>query len=164
MRMADAGCIQAVHEHIEIERERDIAQDARFGVRQLADIALRALSPAVNDPTTGILCIKYLQAIFERLVHNLPLPTTYRFANGMSSLDIRQPSFEEYLEVFAEIGHYAGGNMRVIHALLTSLEHVIEITAFLKMEERHELLMSLKTTLAAIDTSTYPSWSKRTSV
>ena len=164
VRMADAGCIHAIHDHIAIERERDIAQDARFGVRQLADIALRALSPAINDPTTGILCIKYLQAVFERLVHDLPLPSTYRFANGTSSLDIRQPSFEEYLEVFAEIGHYAGGNMRVIHVLLTSLEHVIEIAAFLKMEERQEMLVALRTTLAAIDTTAYPSWNKSASV
>jgi len=162
--MADIGCVHAVHDHIAIERERDIAQDARFGVRQLADIALRALSPAINDPTTGILCIKYLQAVFEQLVHHLPLPTTYRFANGTSSLDIRQPAFEEYLEVFAEIGHYAGGNVRVINALLTSLERVIEIAAFLKMEERQDLLVALRTTLAAVDTTAYPSWSKDATV
>ena len=164
IHMADDGCVQAIHAHIAIERERDIAQDARFGVRQLADIALRALSPAINDPTTAILCIKYLQAVFEQLVHHLPVPGTYRFANGTSSLEIRQPAFEEYLEVFAEIGHYVGGNMRVIHALLTSLEHVTEIAAFLKMKEREELLVALQTSLAAIDTTAYPTWSKSTSV
>ena len=162
MHLADAGCVHAIHDHVAIERERDIAQDARFGVRQLADIALRALSPAINDPTTAILCIKYLQAVFERLVHSLPLSSTYRFANGTSSLNIRQPSFEEYLEVFAEIGHYVGGNMRVLHALLTSLDRITEIAAFLKLEERQELLVALKTTLATIDTTAYPLWNNDT--
>ncbi len=70
---------KSIHKNIIIERERDIAQDVRFGVRQLADIALRALSPAINDPTTGVLCIKYLQAVFEHLVDRLPQMGDYRF-------------------------------------------------------------------------------------
>ncbi|BCL84255.1 DUF2254 domain-containing protein [Ktedonobacteria bacterium brp13] len=159
MHMADANCMRAIHDHIAIERERDIAQDARFGVRQLADIALRALSPAINDPTTGVLCIKYLQAVFERLVQHLPQPETYRFLSGTSSLDIRQPTFEEYLEVFAEIGHYAGGNLRVINTLLTTLDHITEIATFLKMEERQDLLFAQRAALASLDTTAYPSQS-----
>ena len=151
--MADADCIRAIHEHITIDNERDIAQDARFGVRQLADIALRALSPAVNDPTTGVLCIKYLQAVFERLVHHPPKPSIYRFAGGMSSLEIRQPAFEEYLEVFAEIGHYAGGNIRVINNLLTTLKGVAEIAASLKIQEYQDLLAAMIATLAAQGTA-----------
>ncbi len=156
MHMADADCVHAIHDHIAIERERDIAQDARFGVRQLADIALRALSPAINDPTTGVLCIKYLQAIFEHLVRHQPLPNVYRFAGGTSSLEVRQPTFAEYLEVFAEIGHYAGGNVRVINTLIAAVEHSLEIAAFLEMEEREVLLTTMRTALAALDTTGYP--------
>lgn len=160
IRMVDDGCKRAIHDHIAIERERDIAQDIRFGIRQLADIALRALSPAINDPTTAILCIKYLQAVFERLMYHLPFPDTYRFAKGTSSLDIRQPSFDECLEVYAEIGHYAGGNVRVLNTLLNSLERVKEIAIFLKQEEYQDILVSLRTSLATIDTNAYPSLSK----
>ncbi len=149
MHLVDAGCVRAIHDHVAIERERDIAQDARFGVRQLADIALRALSPAINDPTTGILCIKYLQAVFERLVQHLSPPNTYRFANGTSSLDIRQPAFEEYIEVFAEIAHYAGGNVRVIKTLHTALRSVMEIA---KLRERQDLLVVITATLSSLPT------------
>ncbi len=134
-RLVDPGFLQTIHKPLIIERERDILQDARFGVRQLADIALRALSPAVNDPTTGVLCIKYLQAVFERLVHRFPQPAIYRFAGGTSTLEIHQPAFEEYLEVFAEIGHYAGGNIRIITTLLYALARVEEIALLLKMQE-----------------------------
>ncbi|MBV9689470.1 MAG: DUF2254 domain-containing protein [Ktedonobacteraceae bacterium] len=150
MRMADVGCVHALQHHITIERERDIAQDARFGVRQLADIALRALSPAINDPTTGILCMKYLQAVFERLVRHLPQTSTYRFAGGTSSLEIRQPAFEEYLEVFVEIAHYAGGNVRVVNTLLTALTSVMEIT---KLQERQDLVVAITATLDGLSTS-----------
>ena len=148
MRMADTGCVRAIHAHIAIERERDIAQDARFGVRQLADIALRALSPAINDPTTGVLCIKYLQAVFEHLVHHLPQPAIYRFAGGTSSLEIIQPTFEEYLEVFVEIGHYAGGNVRVIRTLITVL---MAVTKMATLQEQRDLLVATTATLAALD-------------
>ncbi|MDQ2713599.1 MAG: DUF2254 domain-containing protein [Chloroflexota bacterium] len=148
--MADGDCVRALHQHITIERERDIAQDARFGVRQLADIALRALSPAVNDPTTGVLCMKYLQAVFERLVHRLPQPTIYHFAAGTSRLEIRQPTFEEYLEVFAEIGHYAGGNVRVITTLRTALTNIMQIAT---VPEQQDLLAAMVATLASLGTA-----------
>ncbi len=149
MGMADSGCIKAVHDHVIIERERDIEQDARFGVRQLADIALRALSPAINDPTTGVLCIKYLQAVFEQLIHRLPISSTYRFAGGASSLEIRQPALEEYLEVLLEIGHYTGGNVRVLNTLLSTLERVTEIAAQLNIEEHQALLAAMTASLSS---------------
>jgi uncharacterized membrane protein len=150
IRMADKECVDAIHAHIAIERERDIEQDARFGVRQLADIALRALSPAINDPTTGVLCIKYLQAVFERLVRHFPRPTSYRFANGTSSLDIRQPAFEEYIEVFTEIEHYAGGNVRVLETLQDALTSVQEMAT---LQEQQDLLVGVSKALAAISSS-----------
>ncbi len=148
---ADEACRRAIRKNISIEHERDIAQDARFGVRQLADIALRALSPAVNDPTTGVLCIKYLQAVFERLVRCPSQTGIYRFAYGTSILEVCQPAFQEYLEVFAEIGHYAGGNVRVIDTLVTALARIEEIAADLGMEERQGLLTTMSVTLAAQD-------------
>ena len=149
IQLVDAGLLRSVHKSLTIERERDIVQDARFGVRQLADIALRALSPAVNDPTTGVLCIKYLQAVFERLVRRFPKPDIYRFAEGTSTLEIRQPAFEEYLEVFAEIGHYAGGNSRVINTLLSTLTKVEEIAILLKLQDLQKKLTDMQATVTA---------------
>jgi uncharacterized membrane protein len=147
MRQVDPGFLRAIHKSLAIERERDIVQDPRFGVRQLADIALRALSPAVNDPTTGIMCLEYLQVVFERLIRHFPQPTIYRFAGGTSALEIRQPAFEEYLEVFAEIGHYAGGNSRVITTLLSTLANVEAIAILLKMHEIQKELKDMQATV-----------------
>jgi len=46
-----------------IDRFRTVEQDCAFGIRQLVDMALRALSPGVNDTTTAVMCVDYLSAI-----------------------------------------------------------------------------------------------------
>ena len=48
---------------IDIGPTRTLQQDVEFGVIQIVDIALRAISPAVNDPTTAINCINQLGRI-----------------------------------------------------------------------------------------------------
>jgi uncharacterized membrane protein len=146
---ADMACRKAIFDSIYIERERDFYQDSLFGVRQLADIALRALSPAVNDPTTGVLCIKYLQAVIEHFVRCQPQPNIFHLANGASILEVRQPTFQEYLEVFPEIGHYAGGNTRVNNALLTALQKIKESAEILNIQELQDLLTEMMSTMAA---------------
>jgi uncharacterized membrane protein len=146
---AEAACRRAIYHSVSVEHERDVTQDARFGVRQLADIALRALSPAVNDPTTAVLCIQYLQAVFEHLVRRQPQPGIFHFANGASILELRQPAFQEYLEVFAELGQYTGGNVRVMTALLTALSTLMQIVAALNLQEYQDLLTRTTSTLAA---------------
>ena len=145
---ADMACRKAIFDSIYIERERDFYQDALFGVRQLADIALRALSPAVNDPTTGVLCIKYLQAVIEHFLRCQPQPNIFHLANGASILEIRQPAFQEYLEVFPEIGHYAGGNPRVNNALLTALQKIMESAEILNIQELQVLLTEMMSTIS----------------
>ena len=146
---ADLACRKAIFDSVYIERERDFFQDARFGVRQLADIALRALSPAVNDPTTAVLCIKYLQAVFEHFVRCKPQPNVFHMANGASILEIRQPTFREYLDVFLEISHYSGGNARVNNVLLIAVQKIMELAEQLDLEEYQVYLTELKSKMAA---------------
>jgi uncharacterized membrane protein len=140
---------RAIHHHVHIERERDITYDAKFGVRQLTDIALRALSPAVNDPTTAVLCIKYLQAIFEHLARQALEVTAYHFAQGTSSIALRRPAFHEYIRMYVEISLYAGGNSRVINTLLRALTSVAQITASLNSIERADVLQAVSAKILA---------------
>lgn len=146
---ADAICRKAIHHGVLIERERDITQDVRFGMRQLADIALRALSPAVNDPTTAVLCIQYLQAVFERFVRLQPSPGLFHFANGASIMEIRQPAFREYFEVFLDIAYYAGEDKRVITTLLTALQHITNAAAPFYMQDLQKLQKEVTSMLAS---------------
>jgi uncharacterized membrane protein len=117
-----------------ISNQRDIFQDAGFGMRQLTDIALRAMSPAVNDPTTAVNCIQYLQAIFERLVRSDFPSNLHHLQDGKSLLVARIRTFEEYIGVFVEIGRVATQNARVADALLVALEAIIMLASELKQE------------------------------
>lgn len=66
------GLHSAIRAHISLDNERTSEQDLAFSVRQLVDIAERALSPAVNDPTTACQCIDQVQDIFRRLAGRPP--------------------------------------------------------------------------------------------
>jgi len=76
-------------------------------VRQLADIAMRAISPSVNDPTTAVTCLRYLRAILERLAARaLPLPVR-RLADDVV-LVVEVTPFEAYVDTaFAQVGRHA---------------------------------------------------------
>jgi uncharacterized membrane protein len=68
LRVVDAGRVTPEREArlltaIDIGPTRTLQQDVEFGVIQIVDIALRAISPAVNDPTTAINCIDQLSRI-----------------------------------------------------------------------------------------------------
>ncbi|MEP7187560.1 MAG: DUF2254 family protein, partial [Roseiflexaceae bacterium] len=57
-------------------RQRTLVQDIEFGINELVEVALRALSPAINDPFTAITCIDWLgSALCQLCARTLPPPT-----------------------------------------------------------------------------------------
>jgi uncharacterized membrane protein len=56
-----------------VGKQRSIVQDAAFGFRQIVDVALKALSPASNDSTTGRICLDYLGALLVHAARRVPL-------------------------------------------------------------------------------------------
>ena len=56
-------------------------QDAAFGLQQLVDVALKALSPGINDPTTARMCIDRLGALLGWLASRR-FPDPHRMARG----------------------------------------------------------------------------------
>lgn len=140
--------VTALLRSVILSNQRDMLQDAGFGMRQLTDIALRAMSPAVNDPTTAVNCIQYLQAIFEALVR-CPLPSiVHHLYNGLDHVVMRSRTFEDYLQAFVEIGRVTTGNARVADALLGALEAVAVVAS----KEQQERLPVLTTVAHAIVT------------
>ena len=59
--------VAALQAAYHIDRHRTVEQDPAFGIRQIVDMALRALSPGINDTTTAVMCVDYLTAILARL-------------------------------------------------------------------------------------------------
>ena len=69
------------HAAYSVDRHRTVHQDAGYGIRQIVDVALKALSPGINDTTTAINCIDFLGAILARLAQR-SIETPYRADGG----------------------------------------------------------------------------------
>ena len=112
-----------------ISPHRTVEQDASFGIRQLVDIALKALSPGINDTTTAVICVDYLTAILVRLASR-PIATARRLDQGELRVIARGPSFPSLLaEAFDQIRQNAAGNVAVLTRLLQALEIIAGQTA-----------------------------------
>jgi len=111
-----------------IDRHRTTLQDAGFGVRQIVDVALKALSPGVNDTTTAVTCVNYLTAVLARLAaRHVEVP--YRMDHGELRVIARGPTFPDLLgEAFDQIRQNAEGNVAVLFSLLWAMEVVAERT------------------------------------
>jgi uncharacterized membrane protein len=70
---------------VRIGFERTLEQDAAFGIRQLVDVACKALSPAVNDPYTAVQAVDHLSVIFCALARRPLGPHVARDARAWSS-------------------------------------------------------------------------------
>lgn len=104
-----------------ISRHRTIEQDASFGIRQIVDIALKALSPGVNDTTSAVTCIDYLAAINARLARRRLAPS-FRYDGGELRVIAKGRSFEDLLgESFDQIRESAAGNTAIILRMLAAL-------------------------------------------
>lgn len=124
---------------VQIGRYRTVRDDALFGFRQIADIAVRALSPGVNDPTTATQCVDYLGSLLLMLCQR-ELPASVRKdARGVVRLVVRRPDFEAYLsEAFDQIREFSGGNVAVTRRLIQVLAELARETL---MEERRSLVL-----------------------
>ncbi|MGV3484522.1 MAG: DUF2254 domain-containing protein [Planctomycetaceae bacterium] len=112
-----------------ISRQRTVEQDAGFGIRQIVDIALKALSPGINDTTTAVMCVDYLGAILGRLAAR-EIKSHRRLHEGELRVIARGPSFESLLaEAFDQIRQNAAGNVAVLARQLRSLDAIASRTA-----------------------------------
>lgn len=101
---------------------RTVEQDAGFGVRQLVDIALKALSPGINDPTTAMNAVDHLGVILARAAVRVDEPEL-RYEDDELRVLARGPTFESLAnEGLSEIRRYAEGHVAVIARLVGVVE------------------------------------------
>jgi uncharacterized membrane protein len=118
----------AVLAHVGFGPERTLYQDTAFGFRQLVDMAEKALSPAVNDPTTAVQCLDRIHDLLRRMAGR-PLGTgRYVDDEGALRLVVPQVSWADYLGLaFDEIRHYGAGSPQIprrMRAILLDLRDV----------------------------------------
>jgi uncharacterized membrane protein len=84
---------------ITLARSRTMQQDIGFGLRQLVDIANRALSPGVNDPTTAVQCIDGLHDLLRELVDHPEMPGALADDDGHGRLIIPRATWDDHVSV-----------------------------------------------------------------
>ncbi len=142
-------CTVPIRDAIPLRRERDLEQDVDFGLRQLADTALKAISPGVNDPATAVTCIGYVRSILVRLAGRaLPAPVR-RFPDRGLTLILRRRGFAEYLSGLRQLGRYASGDAWVVTEALGALEACAAEAMRCGARDRAEASLALAETLAA---------------
>ncbi|MBM7704737.1 DUF2254 domain-containing protein [Metabacillus iocasae] len=116
-----------LQQSVVIGEQRAPYKDVEFGLRKLSEIALRAISPGINDPNTAINCIEQIGNILARLgKKQLPNPF-HHDEEGQLKLIIKRPSFFDYLYLsFYQIRHYAKEDVSVNRSIIKALTIIAE--------------------------------------
>ncbi|MFI6448616.1 DUF2254 domain-containing protein [Kitasatospora sp. NPDC050543] len=121
---------RALHHAVQIGPERTLQQDTAFGMRQLVDIALRTLSPAINDPYSAVQVLDRLTGLVCAL-GVLPLgDTRCPDRTGVLRVSSAGPGFAEYLDLACgQIRRYGCSEPAVCLALLKLLGAAASVVA-----------------------------------
>jgi uncharacterized membrane protein len=127
---------QALLGAVRLGRERTFEQDPKYPIRLLVDVAIKALSPAINDPTTAVQTIDQIEDLLRRLGASR-LDAGYAFdGNGTLRLVFPTPSWEDFLTLaFDEIRQFGAGSIQVMRRLRAALDG---LKGWLPTEDRRQ--------------------------
>ncbi len=108
---------------------RTLSQDVSFGIDQLVEIAIRALSPAVNDPFTAMTCIDWLGENLCKIVTGWHPARVYRDDQGFIRVIAAEPSYERLVQrSFEKIRQSSLGMPAVMIRMLEALARIMAET------------------------------------
>ena len=112
---------------VRLGRERTFEQDPKYPIRLLVDIAIKALSPAINDPTTAVQTIDQLEDLLRRL-GAVELDAGHVVdADGLLRLVIPTATWEDYLTLaFDEIRQFGSNSVQVMRRMRSALVGLAE--------------------------------------
>lgn len=138
--------VRVVRQAFVLGVERTPEQDIEFGIIEISDIAVKALSPAINDPTTALHCIDRLGQILLALAHASPPPDP-RTQSGRAHFIGRHLSFEGAVGLaFDQIQHYGVDNPAIVKKLLAT---ICELLRLVPAERRPALIAQAEVLLEA---------------
>jgi len=107
--------------------ERTLDQDPTFAFRIGVDIALKALSPAINDPTTAVLAIDQLHRMLRAVGRRNLRTDEIRNASGQLRLIFRTPNWEDFVHLaFSEIRACGSNNLQIVRRLRAMIENLVQ--------------------------------------
>jgi uncharacterized membrane protein len=126
--------------------DRTFEQDPKYALRLLVDIAIKALSPAVNDPTTAVQALDQIEDLLRRLgSRRLEIGAT-RDGSGKLRLVVSYPGWEDFLDLaFEEIRFYGANSVQVMRRMKALVSDLISALP----QERHRSLLHFQERLSA---------------
>lgn len=113
---------------VAIGHERTMEQDPRFAFRIMVDIANKALSPAINDPTTAVLALDQIHRLLMYVgKRRLDAGQTYD-SQGRLRLCYGTPDWIDFVSLaVTEIRHFGASSMQVARRLHAMLDHLVRV-------------------------------------
>jgi uncharacterized membrane protein len=123
----DARLARRVRRSIRAGKERSVGTNPAFGIRLLVDIALKALSPGVNDPTTAVDVIHHLKVPIREILISEHPTRVFSGPAGQRVFLAETPSRSDYVHgAFSEIRLAASGQPFVLQALMEVLGDLVD--------------------------------------
>jgi uncharacterized membrane protein len=128
---------EALRANVAFGPERTLEQDPMFAFRILVDIGLKALSPAINDPTTGVLAIDQVHRLLRFLGKRHLRPDVMLDAAGRPRVIFRTPNWEDFVHVACtEIRSCGAHNVQIARRLRAMLQNLVQVLP----PYRHDML------------------------
>jgi uncharacterized membrane protein len=120
---------KALNEKILIGSQRSIHQDIKYAIERMVEIAVRALSPGINEPFVSLMCVDYLSASLNQLSQQV-MPSSLRFDEDTKVRVITEEvEFKKILKTcFDQILHYGASNPMVKERILENLNKIESLT------------------------------------
>jgi uncharacterized membrane protein len=113
---------------VRLSTARTFEQDPKYAIRLLVDIAIRALSPAINDPTTAVQAIDQIEDLLRRLGRRQLDAGRAHDVTGVLRLTFPVPAWDDYLALsFDEIRRFGATSVQVIRRLRAALVGLAEV-------------------------------------
>jgi len=107
--------------------ERTMEQDPTFAFRIIIDIALKALSPAINDPTTAVLAIDQLHRMLRKVGNRNLRTDEILDKSRLLRVICRTPNWEDFVHlVFSEIRRCGSNNLQIVRRLRSMIENLTQ--------------------------------------
>jgi len=114
--------------HIALERERTLEQDPAFAFRIIVDIASKALSPAINDPTTAVLALDQIHNLLREVGMRRLDTGLVHDSTGQLRIVYRTPDWEDFVRLaVTEIRQFGGNSTQVVRRMRAMLENLIPL-------------------------------------
>ncbi len=112
--------------YIALERERTLEQDPAFAFRIIVDIAAKALSPAINDPTTAVLALDQIENMLRQVGRRRLDTGLVRDSTGQLRLVYRTPDWGDFVGLaVTEIRQFGANSTQVVRRIRAMLENLI---------------------------------------